>query len=32
MLHYRYAVGPVDWSSVPGKEVLAEHERGVTVW
>jgi uncharacterized protein YndB with AHSA1/START domain len=32
MLHYRYAVGPVDWSSFPPKGVLAEHERGVTVW
>jgi uncharacterized protein YndB with AHSA1/START domain len=32
MLHYRFAVGPVDWSSVPGKDVLARHERGVTVW
>lgn len=32
LLHYRYAVGPVDWSSFPGPEALAEHERGVTVW
>jgi uncharacterized protein YndB with AHSA1/START domain len=32
MLHYRYAVGPVDWGKVPEKEVLAKHERGVTAW
>jgi uncharacterized protein YndB with AHSA1/START domain len=32
MLHYRYTVGPVDWSRFPGKGALAEHERGVMVW
>jgi len=32
MLHYRYAVGPVDWGSVPGKDVLAQHERVVAAW
>ncbi len=32
LLHYRYAVGPVDWSSFPAKEVLAAHERRVTGW
>lgn len=32
LLHYRYAVGPVDWSSVPSEDALAEHERRVTSW
>ncbi len=32
MLHYRYAVGPVDWERFPPEEVLAVHGRGVTRW
>ena len=32
MLHYRYTVGPVNWSSFPDKNVLAAHERVVMVW
>ncbi len=32
MLHYRYAVGPVNWERTPEEAELAAHGRGVMGW